>query len=65
MFNLRYFSPHEISRLMGFPEEFTFPAKVTLKQPRQLLGNSLNVQAVGALITHLLKTYKEPAAPRQ
>lgn len=60
---LRYFSPREISRLMGFPEAFKFPAQSTLKQCRNVLGNSLNVQVVGVLMTHLLKTHKAGASP--
>lgn len=51
---LRYFSPTEISRLMGFPEEFNFPKFTTLKQQYRLLGNSLNCKVVSQLIKYLL-----------
>ena len=60
---LRYFSPREISRLMGFPEELRFPVQSTLKQCRNVLGNSLNVKVVGALMSHLLRTHNVDANP--
>lgn len=48
--HLRFFSPSEISRLMSFPKEFTFPDTINDKQRYKLLGNSINVQVVGELI---------------
>ncbi|XP_029444621.1 tRNA (cytosine(38)-C(5))-methyltransferase isoform X2 [Rhinatrema bivittatum] len=51
---LRYFSPREIAKLHGFPPEFSFPDKTTVKQRYRLLGNSLNVHIVAKLITVLL-----------
>ncbi|NWW52552.1 TRDMT methyltransferase, partial [Pedionomus torquatus] len=51
---LRYFTPREIANLHGFPLEFGFPDKVTIKQCYRLLGNSLNVQVVAKLISLLL-----------
>ena len=60
VFRLRYFTAREISRLMGFPDEFVFPASTTLKQQRRLLGNSLNVQVVALLMKHLL--LQQPSA---
>ncbi|KAL6069281.1 hypothetical protein STEG23_019740 [Scotinomys teguina] len=50
---LRYFSPREIANLQGFPPEFGFPEKITVKQRYRLLGNSLNVHVVAKLITIL------------
>lgn len=47
---LRFFSPSEISRLMSFPKQFSFPDTVNDKQRYKLLGNSINVQVVGELI---------------
>lgn len=47
---LRYFTPKEVSRLMCFPEDFTFPNKTTTKQKYRLLGNSINVAVVSKLI---------------
>ncbi|XP_023776030.1 tRNA (cytosine(38)-C(5))-methyltransferase isoform X3 [Cyanistes caeruleus] len=52
---LRYFSPREIANLHGFPSEFGFPEKVTVKQCYRLLGNSLNVHVVAKLISFLLE----------
>ncbi|XP_005153012.1 tRNA (cytosine(38)-C(5))-methyltransferase isoform X1 [Melopsittacus undulatus] len=51
---LRYFTPREIANLHGFPSEFGFPDKVTVKQCYRLLGNSLNVHVVAKLISILL-----------
>ncbi|NXN30599.1 TRDMT methyltransferase, partial [Nycticryphes semicollaris] len=51
---LRYFTPREIANLHGFPLEFGFPDKVTVKQCYRLLGNSLNVHVVAELISLLL-----------
>ncbi|NXG07594.1 TRDMT methyltransferase, partial [Sakesphorus luctuosus] len=51
---LRYFTPREIANLHGFPLEFGFPEKVTVKQCYRLLGNSLNVHVVAKLISILL-----------
>ncbi|XP_074721339.1 tRNA (cytosine(38)-C(5))-methyltransferase isoform X6 [Strix uralensis] len=51
---LRYFTPREIANLHGFPLEFGFPDKVTIKQRYRLLGNSLNVHVVAKLISVLL-----------
>ena len=49
---LRYFSGSEIARIMGFPDDFTFPATISLKQQWKLLGNSLNVK-VAAKVSDL------------
>ncbi|XP_061442462.1 tRNA (cytosine(38)-C(5))-methyltransferase isoform X2 [Rhineura floridana] len=51
---LRYFTPREIANLHGFPPEFSFPDKVTIKQCYRLLGNSLNVHVVAKLILILV-----------
>ncbi|XP_043250724.1 tRNA (cytosine(38)-C(5))-methyltransferase [Colletes gigas] len=55
---LRYFTPREVSRLMCFPENFTFPEQITRKQKYRLLGNSINVHVVSRLI-FLLYTEKQ------
>lgn len=47
---LRFFTPKEVSRLMNFPESFSFPEEVTKKQRYRLLGNSINVAVVSELI---------------
>ncbi|CAG8538226.1 10925_t:CDS:2 [Acaulospora colombiana] len=51
---LRYFTEYEISSIMGFPEEFSFPPEVSLKQRYKVLGNSINVKVVAELIKYLL-----------
>jgi len=52
---LRYFTPKEISSLLGFPDNFSFPNTVTLRQQYKALGNSLSVTVVGLLIHSLLR----------
>ncbi|XP_056594317.1 tRNA (cytosine(38)-C(5))-methyltransferase isoform X1 [Triplophysa dalaica] len=47
---LRYFTPREIANLMGFPEDFTFPEHISVKQQYRVLGNSLNIHVVSNLI---------------
>ncbi|XP_072364691.1 tRNA (cytosine(38)-C(5))-methyltransferase isoform X4 [Scyliorhinus torazame] len=47
---LRYFTPREIANLHGFPSEFSFPEKTSLRQRYRLLGNSLNIHVVAKLI---------------
>ena len=51
---LRYFTPSEIARLHSFPESFTFPQHVTLRQQYALLGNSVSALVIGDLLRHLL-----------
>lgn len=51
---LRYFTEYEISSIMGFPKEFSFPPNITLKQRYKVLGNSINVKVVAELIKYLL-----------
>ena len=50
------FAPREIARLHGFPDSFTFPpdGSVGRKKQFELLGNSLSVQVVSALLEHVL-----------
>lgn len=48
--HLRYFTPLEVSRLMSFPQEFSFPEQTTKRQRYRLLGNSINVALVARLI---------------
>ncbi|KAM4606645.1 tRNA (cytosine(38)-C(5))-methyltransferase [Polymixia lowei] len=50
---LRYFTPREMANLMGFPQSFSFPEKISTKQQNRVLGNSLNVHVVARLI-HLM-----------
>lgn len=50
----RFFAPREIARIHGFPECFHFPSAVGRKKQYELLGNSLSVQVVTALLKYLL-----------
>ena len=51
---LRFFTPTEISQLMGFPKTFSFPDETTRKQKYKTLGNSLNVHVVAILLHFLI-----------
>lgn len=53
--NLRFFTPVEISRLMMFPETFSFPEHITIKQRYKALSNSINVFVVSFLISYLVR----------
>lgn len=47
---LRRFSPAEILRLLCFPAAFTLPPHLTPRQAWRLVGNSLSVRAVQAVL---------------
>lgn len=47
---IRRFSPEEILRLMGFPDDFVFPPSLSLRRRWQLVGNSLSVSVVKVLL---------------
>ncbi|XP_043192205.1 tRNA (cytosine(38)-C(5))-methyltransferase-like isoform X2 [Amphibalanus amphitrite] len=51
---LRWFSPQEAARLMCYPEWFSFPAELTDRQRYKLVGNSVNVRTVAALMLVLM-----------
>lgn len=51
---VRRFSPREIARLLGFPENFRFPSGTTPKDLWPLLGNSLSVDCV----RYVLKAFR-------
>ncbi|EGG17539.1 DNA (cytosine-5-)-methyltransferase [Cavenderia fasciculata] len=55
---LRYFTPKEITRLHGFPEEFKFHPSLTSQQCFRLIGNSLNVKIVSELIKYLYNHFE-------
>ena len=54
---LRFFSPKEMSLLMGFPEHFAFPKDVTDAQRYRLIGNSVSVPVVAYLLSILLADF--------
>lgn len=51
----RYFSGTEMTRLMGFPSTFSFPASISQKQRWKLIGNSLNVRLASRVVELGLK----------
>lgn len=50
---LRYFTPREVARLMCFPDKFSFPPELMARHRYQLLGNSVNVAMIRALLDYL------------
>lgn len=50
---LRYFSPNEIARILGFSEGFVLPKDYSLRQLWKLLGNSLSIPAVRCVLQAL------------
>ncbi len=51
---LRYFSPREIARLLGFPASFRFPEGLSPRRLWSLVGNSISADAVGAILAPIL-----------
>lgn len=51
---IRYFTPHEILKLMCFSDDFSFPENFSFKTKYRLLGNSINVKVVNILMDYLL-----------
>jgi tRNA (cytosine38-C5)-methyltransferase len=57
---LRYFSPDELLGIFCFVDvdhpSFVWPSSTTTKSKYRLLGNSVNVKVVSALLEYLLST---------
>lgn len=51
---LRRFAPHEILRLLGFPASYTLPPDLPPSKAWPLVGNSLSVPAVRAVLAAVL-----------
>jgi tRNA (cytosine38-C5)-methyltransferase len=51
---IRFFTPLEISRLMCFPDDFTFPKNMNVRNQYKLLGNSINVEVIKIILKYLL-----------
>lgn len=51
---VRYLSPTEQLRLMGYPESYSFPPRLGFRERSGLIGNSLNVCIVSWLLRVLL-----------
>ena len=54
---VRRFAPEEIARLLHFPPRFHFPESLPLRKRWHLLGNSLSVAAVRAVLRALPALY--------
>ena len=54
---LRRFSPAEILRLLCFPAAFTLPPQLTPRQAWPLVGNSLSVRAVQAVLEPVFERF--------
>lgn len=50
---LRYFTPKEVLAIMMFPKDYSIPKTTTVKQSYRLLGNSVNVKVISALLKTL------------
>lgn len=50
---VRYFTPRELLRLLGFSEGYAFPAAYTLRQQYKYIGNSLSTFAVREALSAL------------
>lgn len=51
---IRKFHPRELLNLFGFPQTFSFPDTMTFRYQYQLIGNSVNVTVVNAVLQKLL-----------
>ena len=51
---IRRFSPMEISRLLGYPQDFRFPQDMPINNRYKLLGNGLNIVAAEWALAQLL-----------
>ena len=50
---VRRFSPSEVARMHGLPEEFRFPEDLSLESRYRLLGNSLSIPVASWALDHL------------
>jgi DNA (cytosine-5)-methyltransferase 1 len=47
---VRFFSPRELLRLLGFSEEFRFPEHTSLRRQYKAIGNSLSIFAMRSIL---------------
>ncbi len=50
---VRFFSPWEVARILGFPKEFRMDEKLDNRSLWRLLGNSLSLACVRYILSHL------------
>jgi tRNA (cytosine38-C5)-methyltransferase len=55
---VRYLSPTEQLRLMGYPDTYSFPEALIFRDISSMIGNSLNVRVVSWLIFLLLSSHE-------
>jgi DNA (cytosine-5)-methyltransferase 1/tRNA (cytosine38-C5)-methyltransferase len=48
---IRYFSPEEILRILGFPNSFSLPTQLSRRQLWKLIGNSLSIEPVRLMLS--------------
>jgi tRNA (cytosine38-C5)-methyltransferase len=60
---LRRFTPRELLAMFGFLQHFEFPDDISLEHQHKLIGNSISVLAVTALMHELLLLGKEEVEP--
>lgn len=53
---IRFFSPHEMLRIFGFPDCFSLPESMTNRQKYRVIGQSVNVITVQAMMHSVLCT---------
>lgn len=61
--SVRHFSPREILRLLGFPESYRLPPGLTRAQAWRLVGNSLSLAPVRAMLSSIPELACYSAAP--
>ncbi|KAK3271196.1 C-5 cytosine-specific DNA methylase, variant 2 [Cymbomonas tetramitiformis] len=54
---LRYFTEREVANIHQLPSHFEFPSSITRKQRYALLGNSVSVTVVAALLQYLTSEF--------
>ena len=52
---VRCFSPRELLLLFGFPKKFSFPSGLARKHRFKLIGNSVNVHVITAMLEVVFK----------
>lgn len=50
---VRRFSPAEVARLLGYPEGYRFPERISLEARYRLLGNGLSIPVAAWALDHL------------
>mmetsp|Transcript_28965 Transcript_28965/g.79768 ORF Transcript_28965/g.79768 Transcript_28965/m.79768 type:complete len:417 (+) Transcript_28965:74-1324(+) len=62
---LRYLTPTEQLRLMGYPAWYKFPKRMSMRERCALIGNSVNARVVGRLLRYVADAEVTPHNARQ